>query len=194
MLVILCGFLMGAVVLGCVTFLPALLQHHGASASVAGLISAVFGLAGLGWSLVYGMLTAHVPRWGLIAIGGVLATAALLVAATGGRLSTVVVATALLGGGWMFTNSSRLRGGHRAAAGARHDGVTVRNGMFAGGGVAPALATGPADRGEYSVILLIGAGVAVLGTLLASLSDLRLGVRSEAAGRAHQHRPVSERR
>ncbi|UJB45948.1 hypothetical protein [Streptomyces sp. A1-5] len=67
-------------------------------------------------------------------------------------------------------------------------------GMFAGGGVAPALATGPADRGEYSVILLTGAGVAVLGTLLVSLSDLRLGVRSEAAGRAQQHRPVSERR
>ncbi|MEU5303521.1 MFS transporter [Streptomyces noursei] len=181
---------MGAVVLDCVTFLPALLQHHGASASVAGLISAVFGIAGLGWSLVYSMLTPYVPRWGLTGIGGVLATAALLVAATGGRLSTVVVAAALLGGGWMFANSSLASRAATVLPQVRGTMVSLYvTGMFVGGGVAPALATGPADRGEYSVLFLTGACVAVLVTLLASLSDLRLGARSEA-GRAQQHHPV----
>ncbi len=194
MLVVLCGFLAGAVVLGCVTFLPALLQHHGASASVAGLISAVFGLAGLVWSLVYGRLARRVPRWGLTTIGGVLAIAALLVAATGGRLSTVVVAAALLGGGWMFTNSSLASRAATVLPKVRGTMVSLYvTGMFVGGGVAPALATDLADRGAYSVIFLIGAGVAVLVTLLAGLSDLPQRNHGEA-GRPGGRRPVSERR
>ncbi|MFJ9619715.1 MFS transporter [Streptomyces noursei] len=141
-----------------------------------------------------------------IALGGIIVSAAswryvfvlpavaalVLVAATGGRLSTVVVAAALLGGGWMFTNTSLANRAATVLPQVRGTMVSLYvTGMFVGGGVAPALATGPADRGEYSVLFLTGACVAVLVTLLASLSDLRLGARSEA-GRAQQHHPVSE--
>ncbi|GAA2692044.1 MFS transporter [Streptomyces lunalinharesii] len=181
LLVIGSGFLMGAAVLGCVTFLPALLEHHGHSASVAGLVTAVFGLSGLAWSLLYNALTRTLPRWALIGIGGVLVVAALLVASMGARLVTVVIAAVLLGGGWMFGNSSLAAWAATVLPQVRGTAVALYvTGLFVGGGVAPALAAGPVGQGRYSTVFLTGAALAALTTVIATLGDQRFN-----ATRAH---------
>ncbi|WP_087924438.1 MFS transporter [Streptomyces albireticuli] len=175
LLVIAVGFLMGCVIVGCVTFLPSMLQRHGSSASVAGLITAVFGLAGLAWAPVYnGLSRRPVPRWILIAFGGVFATASLLIAATGPHLVTVVIAAVLLGGGWIFNNVSLASWATAVVPEARGTAVALyATGMFVGGGVTPILAAGPAERGDYPMIFLTGACVAALTITVAGAGDRR---------------------
>ncbi|MFI1801093.1 MFS transporter [Streptomyces sp. NPDC020379] len=188
LLVIAAGLLMGCVVVGCVTFLPSMLQHHGSSASVAGLLTAVYGLAGLAWAPVYnGLSRRRVPRWVLVALGGVLITASMLVAAAGPHLATVVIAAVLLGGGWIFNNVSLASWATAVVPHARGTAVSLyATGLFVGGGVTPVLAAGLAERGDYPVIFLTGACVAGLTAAVASVGDRRfsaLGARAEAAAR-----------
>lgn len=184
LLVIAAGFLMGCVVVGCVTFLPSMLQHHGSSASVAGLLTAVFGLAGLAGAPVYNRLARRqVPRWALIALGGLFVTGSMLVAAAGPHLSTVMIAAILLGGGWIFNNVSLASWATAVVPHARGTTVSLfATGMFVGGGVTPILAAGLAERGDYPVIFLTGACVAALTATVASASEKRFSTPHAGSG------------
>ena len=166
-LVLLMGFLEGGVLLGVLTLLPTAVEEAGATASTAGAVTAVYGLAVFVFAALVGVLSHRLhPAW-LIALGASSALAACLVLAVSQEPLVAVVVTLLLGLAWAAMHSSLQTWATEVLPSARAAVVSLWSAaLFAGSSLAVLLASGPADAGRYRTIFLAAATVAVpLGVL-----------------------------
>jgi predicted MFS family arabinose efflux permease len=167
MFVLLMAFLEGAVVLGVLTLLPAAVEETGASASTAGAVTAIYGIAVFAAAALVGRLSRRQHPARLIALGGTSALAACLVLALSRVPVVAVVVTLLLGLAWAAMHSSLQTWATEVLPAARAAVVSLFAGaLYSGSALAALLVAGLADDGRYRTIFLAAAAVAVpLGAL-----------------------------
>lgn len=161
-LVLVLAFTEGAVLLGALTLIPPAVEHAGASASLAGAVTAAYGVSVYVFAGVVGRLsrTWHPSR--LIGIGGVGALAATATVAYSRSPAAAAVAAVLLGIAWTGMHSSLQTWATEVLPGARATVVSLFAGsLFAGSAAAAVAMSGLANAGRYRSVFLIGAALAV---------------------------------
>jgi predicted MFS family arabinose efflux permease len=177
--VLVMAFAEGAVLLGALTLLPAAAEEAGATATVAGVMTGVYGISVYGCAHLVGRLSQHWHPARLIALGAGAAVVACAVLAVSRQPVAAMSAAALLGLGWTSMHSSLQTWATEILPAARASLVSLFAGcLFVGSALAAVMVAGLADRGRYDVIFLAGAVLAV-----------PLGL-SASWGRARWHRPL----
>jgi predicted MFS family arabinose efflux permease len=172
------AFLEGAVVLGVLTLLPAAVEEDGATAAVAGAVTAVYGLSVFVFAGVVGRLSRRQHPARLIALGAVSALASCLVLTVSRAPVVALGVTVLLGLAWTAMHSSLQTWATEVLPPARAALVSLFAGsLFIGSALAAVAVADLADSGRYQVIFL-----------LAGLLTVPLGV-AAVWGRARWHRP-----
>lgn len=170
LLVLLLALVEGAVLLGALTLLPAAVESTGVSSTVAGAVTAVYGLAVLLFAPMTGLLSRRWPVWRLIAVGALAAVAGCAIAAYSQRAAVAVVVAALIGLAWAAMHSSLQTWATEVLPSAR---ATVVSGfagsLFAGSAISSALLAGPADDGRYGIVF---GGLAIAAAPLGILATV----------------------
>lgn len=180
-LVLLFAFAEGAILLGGLTLLPPAVENTGAAVSLAGAVTAVYGVAVFLGSALVGRLSGHWHPSRLIGMGGVAAVlgCALL---TVSQLPVMAAAVAVLFGlAWTSMHSSLQTWATEILPGARATLVSLFAGsLFVGSAVAAVLVSGWADAGRYGLIYFVTGALAV---------PLAVGA---GWARSRWHRPAAE--
>ena len=168
-LVLLLALVEGAVLLGALTMLPAAIESTGESASVAGLVTAVYGLAVFVAATLVGRLSRRHHPTLLITLGAAAAVLGCAVAALSTDPGPAALAAVLLGLAWAGMHSSLQTWATEVLPGARATLVSLFAGaLFIGSASGAVLASELADAGRYGLIYAIGALMAVpLGAVAA---------------------------
>ncbi|WP_225753085.1 MFS transporter [Actinotalea sp. Marseille-Q4924] len=156
----------GMVLVGILTYLPALLQRSGMSATGSGLVTAGYGVA----VLLAAPLVKRLARAGMSAglrliTGGVLATASYAALLLDQAWVGVLSACVLLAGAWAFMHTTLQTWITEVAPGARATAVSLfASGLFLGGAAWTALGAAPFASGRFTTYLVAGAALsAALG-------------------------------
>ncbi|MEV0147464.1 MULTISPECIES: MFS transporter [unclassified Nonomuraea] len=170
------AFVEGAVLLGLLPFLATALQHHGVTAAVAGLATAVYGVGLWLLSRLVKRLSRHWPAPLLIAVGGAQLSLGHALVAVHVSLVTVMAAALLFGGGWSFMHSSLQNWATSVAPHARGTAVAFFAAALFIGGAASSWAGGPlAGDGSYGLLFAVAAAVALPLTAVAVVGRHRYG-------------------
>jgi predicted MFS family arabinose efflux permease len=167
-LVLLFAFTEGAVVLGALTLLPSAMEATGASSTVAGAVTAAYGVAVYASARLVGWLslTQHPSR--LMGMGGVAALVGCALMAWSQEPAVALVVAALLGLAWAGMHSSLQTWATEVLPEARATVVSLFAGfLFMGSAVAAVLVSGLADQGRYRDIFLLAATTTIPLSLLA---------------------------
>jgi predicted MFS family arabinose efflux permease len=168
------AFAEGAVLLGTMTLLAAALQSHGATATMAGLATATYGIGVVASSRLVKALTIRMPVWSLIAVGGAQICLGYGIVASQVSLLTVTVTALLLGGGWSFMHSSLQTWATSLAPRARGTTVSLFAGsLFVGSAVAASIAGPLVQRGQYPLLFTIACAMTAPLTLAAVTAHRR---------------------
>jgi predicted MFS family arabinose efflux permease len=160
--VLLCALAEGAVLLGTITLLPPAMEHAGASTTVAGLVTGVYGVSVFAFSSFVGRLSQRRHPSVLIVLGALAATAACTVLAVSQEVVAGVVAAILLGLAWTAMHSSLQTWATEVLPAARATVVSFFAGsLFVGSSLAAVVASGVADEGRYGVLFAASAVLAV---------------------------------
>jgi predicted MFS family arabinose efflux permease len=172
--VLLLAFVEGAVLLGVLTLLPPAVQAAGASASVAGAVTGIYGLAVFGFAGAVGRLSARLhPAW-LIALGATAAAVACLLLSLSRAPVVTIIVTVLLGVAWTAMHSSLQTWATEVIPDARPTMVSLFAGaLFAGSATAAAMVAGPAEAGSYGMIFAVAAAVSVPLGLIGAIGRAR---------------------
>ena len=155
LLVLLFAFVEGGILLGGLTLLPAAIESTGVGATLAGAVTAVYGVAVLVFARLTGALSRRFPVWSLIGVGSVAALAGCLLAVLSQRPAVAVVVAVLIGLAWAAMHSSLQTWATEVLPSARATVVSAFAGcLFAGSAVASALVAAPADAGHYGTAYL----------------------------------------
>lgn len=168
--VLLCALAEGAVLLGTITLLPPAMENAGASTTVAGLATGVYGVAVFAFSGFVGRVSQRWPPSRLIGLGAVAAFGACLALAWSQEIPVAVLAAVLLGLAWTAMHSTLQTWATEVLPIARATVVSFFAGsLFVGSSLAAVLASGLADEGRYDVlfaacaVLTVPLGVAAAG-------------------------------
>jgi predicted MFS family arabinose efflux permease len=160
--VLLCALAEGAVLLGTITLLPPAIEHAGASTTVAGLATGVYGVSVFGFSALVGRLSQRHPAAHLIAMGGTAALVACAVLAASQGIVAAVAAAVLLGLAWTSMHSTLQTWATQVLPAARATVVSFFAGsLFVGSSLAAVVASDLADQGRYGVLFALSAVLAV---------------------------------
>jgi predicted MFS family arabinose efflux permease len=160
--VLLCALAEGAVLLGTITLLPPAMEHAGASTTMAGLATGVYGLSVLPFSAFVGRYSQRWPPAHLIALGGLAAVGARVVLARSQEIAAGVTAAILLGLAWTAMHSTLQTWATEVLPAARATVVSFFAGsLFVGSSLAAVVASGLADEGRYGVLFAASAALAV---------------------------------
>lgn len=165
----------GVVLLGPLTFLPAVLHSTGLSVTVSGLLTAAYGAAVLVFARVVKSRTQKkmAPAM-LILIGGGMAVAACALLVITHAAPAVVVATVLLGGGWAFMHSTLQTWATDMAPGYRATAVSLFATMlFSGSAIGAAIFGSLVDSGRFTTMFAISLAVSVPLVVIATLGRRR---------------------
>jgi MFS transporter, YNFM family, putative membrane transport protein len=162
----------GMVLVGILTYLPALLQRGGMSTTGSGLVTAGYGAA----VMLAAPLVKRLARTGMSAERRLVTGGALAAAAYGALLLDqawvgVLAACVLLAGAWAFMHTSLQTWVTEVAPGARATAVSLfASGLFLGSAAGTALGAAPFASGRLTGLLVAGAAVsATLGVAAARL-------------------------
>lgn len=162
MLVLLLAFTEGAVLLGALTLLPPAIENAGASTTVAGAATAVYGASVFACAWLVGRLSQRWHPSRLIVLGGAAAAIGCALMAVSQEPAMAVVVAVLLGLAWTAMHSSLQTWATEVLPAARASVVSLFAGsLFVGSALAALLVAGLADAGRYDVIFLVGAVLAV---------------------------------
>ncbi|HYG94937.1 MAG TPA: MFS transporter [Nocardioides sp.] len=162
LLVLLFAFLEGAVLLGGLTLLPPAVESAGATAAVAGAVTAVYGVAVFLGSRLVGRLAATWHPSRLIALGAASAVLGCGLLAVSQEPPMAVVVALLLGLAWTSMHSSLQTWATEVLPSARATVVSFFAGsLFVGSALAAFVLAGLADAGRYSLIYAAYAALAV---------------------------------
>jgi predicted MFS family arabinose efflux permease len=169
----------GVVVLGVLTYLAPAVQALGATATIAGVVAAAFGVGSLVWSRVVRRLVGRMSPAGLSAVGAALLVAAWAVPAVGVTVVTVVVAGVLLGGSWAFLHTTLQSWVTEVVPGERATAVALFAALLFLGGSAGTAAVAPlADAGAFEAVFRVALVVSVPLAVAAVVARSRYGDRS----------------
>lgn len=164
----------GLVLLGFLTFLPAALVSTGSSTTVAGLVTAVYGLAVLGFAQVVKQLTGRVAPAALIALGLVAAAASFVVLALDQHLAGVLVGGVLNGAAWAFMHSTMQAWVTDVVPHARATAVSLFASMlFVGSSIGTAVGARWADAGDFRTLYLVALATIVPVGAVAAITRSR---------------------
>ncbi|WP_248960144.1 MFS transporter [Sphaerisporangium perillae] len=173
-LVLALAFTEGAVLLGVLTLLPAAVEASGASTSVAGAVTAVYGVAVLGFARVVGALSQRMHASRLIALGAVAAAVACGLTALSRAPGVALAAAGLLGLAWASMHSSLQTWATEVLPSARATVVSAFAGaLFLGSAVAAVLVGGLAESHRYAEIFGWATVLAIPLGLFATLGRTR---------------------
>jgi MFS family permease len=174
LVVLLIAFVEGGVLLGTLTLLPAAVESTGVGATVAGAVTAIYGVAVLVFARLTGMLSRRWPVWRLIAVGAVAALAGCGLAAFDQRAAAAAGVAVLTGLAWAAMHSSLQTWATEVLPSARATVVSAFAGcLFAGSAVSSAVVAGPADDGRFGAAFLGLAIACVPLGLLATVARAR---------------------
>ena len=174
LLVLLFAFVEGAVLLGALTLLPPAVESSGATATVAGAVTAVYGVAVYFGSLLVGRLAATWHPSRLIGLGAGWAVLGCGLLAISQEPPMAVAVALLLGLAWTSMHSSLQTWATEVLPDARATLVSFFAGsLFVGSALAAVLVAGLADAGRYPLIYAAYAALAVPLGLGAGLARRR---------------------
>ncbi|MCE7003304.1 MFS transporter [Kibdelosporangium philippinense] len=172
--VLLLAFTEGIVLLGVLTLLPPAVEQSGATPTIAGAVTAVYGIAVFLMTRLVVKLTSRWHPAKLIGIGasaGVLACALLSIEQSPW---ITVIAAILLGLAWTAMHSSLQTWATEVVPDARATMISLfATALFAGSAVAAAAVAGLVEAGAYSTIFFIAAALTVPLGLFATVSRAR---------------------
>lgn len=159
------AFAEGAVLLGVLTVLPPAVEASGASAVVAGAVTAVYGVAVFGFARLVGRWSGRVHPARLIGIGATAALLACLIMAMAASPGVALVVVVLLGLAWAAMHSSLQTWATEVLPEARATLISLfATALFAGSALAALLVAGLAEAERYDVVFgLAAAAVVPLG-------------------------------
>ncbi|MFJ2744432.1 MFS transporter [Streptomyces sp. NPDC087440] len=168
------AMLEGAVLLGFLTYIAPALEARGASATLAGAVSALYGVGSMAASQLVKRLVGRWSAAGLIVAGGVQMAVAFGFAAVSLSVPSLVVCALLLGGGWSFMHSTIQSWATTLSPAARATGVAMFGvALYVGSALASAFAAGPAERHAYPGMFLTAALLTVPLTVAAAVGRAR---------------------
>jgi predicted MFS family arabinose efflux permease len=160
--VLLCALAEGAVLLGTITLLPPAMEHAGATTTVAGLATGVYGVSVFAFATLVGRLSRGHRASHLITLGAAAALVACILLAASQDLQVAVLAAVLLGLAWTSMHSTLQTWATEVLPAARATVVSFFAGsLFVGSSLAAVVGAGLADDGRYGVLFAIGAVLAV---------------------------------
>lgn len=161
------AFLEGAVLLGVLTLLPSAIEAAGATAALAGTVTAVYGISVFVFAGLVGRLSRRQHPARLIALGAVSALAGCAVLTVSRSPVVALVVTLLLGLAWTAMHSSLQTWATEVLPSARAAVVSLFAGsLFIGSALAAVAVADLADSGRYQTIFLLAAVAAFpLGVL-----------------------------
>jgi predicted MFS family arabinose efflux permease len=171
--VLLCALAEGAILLGTITLLPPALEHAGASTTVAGLVTGVYGGSVFVFSAFVGRFSQRWQPGRLIVLGALGAVVACLVLTRSQGVGAGLAAAVLLGLAWTAMHSTLQTWATEVLPAARATVVSFFAGsLFVGSSLAAVVASGLTDEGRYGVLFAacaalavpLGAGAAVVRT------------------------------
>ncbi len=179
LLVLLFAFTEGVVLLGALTLLPTAVESSGASTTLAGAVTGVYGLAVLLGSSSVGRLSLAWHPARLILLGATCAALATGLLALSQRPAVAVVVALLLGIAWPAMHSSLQTWATEVLPGARAVVVSLfAASLFVGSAIGAIVVADLVDAGRFTV---------VYGTYAALAVPLGIGA---WAARKRWHRPV----
>jgi predicted MFS family arabinose efflux permease len=162
LLVLLFAFAEGVVLLGALTLLPTAVESAGASATLAGAVTGVYGLSVLVGSSSVGRLSLAWHPARLILLGATCAAVGTGLLAVSQRPAVAVVVAVLIGIGWSAMHSSLQTWATEVLPHARAVVVSLFAGsLFVGSAVGAIVVADLADAGRFSLIYAGYAAVAV---------------------------------
>ncbi|MFE9535713.1 MFS transporter [Streptomyces sp. NPDC006691] len=168
------AMLEGAVLLGFLTYIAPALEAQGASATLAGAVSALYGVGSMAASQTVKRLVGRWTPVRLIVAGGVQMALAFGLAASSRSVPALVACTLLLGGGWSFMHSTIQSWATGLSPAARATGVAMFGlALYVGSALASALAAGPAEHQAYGDLFLTAAILTVPLTVAAAVGRSR---------------------
>lgn len=168
----------GVVLLGALTLLPAAVESTGASPSLAGAVTAFYGVAVLAFAPIVGRLSRRVGPAVLIAAGASATFAACVLAVASTAAPVALGVSLLLGVAWASMHSTLQTWATEVVPSARASAVAMFAGsLFAGSALGTVLVGRLAEEARYALIFTLGAVAAV-----------PLGL-AGAVGRARWHGP-----
>lgn len=168
----------GLVLLGPLTFLPAVLHASGLSVTVSGLLIGAYGASVLVFARVVKGRSRKMAPANLILVGGSLAVLAYVPLAVSPGVVEVVVGTVLLGAGWAFMHSTLQTWATDMAPDSRATAVSLFATMLFTGSAVGAAIFGPlVDAGSFRAIFVITLVVAVPLTITATIGRRRYATR-----------------
>ncbi|NUR07075.1 MAG: MFS transporter [Nocardioidaceae bacterium] len=160
--VLLCALLEGAVLLGTITLLPPALEDAGASTTVAGLVTGVYGVSVFAFAGFVGRFSQRWPAWRLIVVGAVAALAACVALALSQQVAVGVLVAVLLGLAWTAMHSTLQTWATEVLPRARATVVSFFAGsLFVGSSLAALVASRVADDGRFGVLFAANAVLVV---------------------------------
>ncbi|GGU06948.1 MFS transporter [Nocardioides albus] len=179
-------FVEGGLVLGVLTLLAPALQAQGVDAARAGLAAAAYGIAVLLSSQVLKALTRRLPRWALMAIGGIALTAGYAVAAMSVSVPTIIGIVVMLGITWAFLHTSLQTWATSIVPEARGTVVACfAASLFIGSSIAAVIAGPAADHDQWHTLFIACAVTAAVLTV-ASVLAYRAFTAREPAPRSEE--------
>jgi MFS family permease len=173
-LVLALAFLEGMVLLGGLTLLPAAVEATGASTSVAGTVTAVYGVAVLGFARMVRAMVHRTSAPRLIALGASAAAAGCGLLTLARSPAVALGAAGLLGLAWVSMHSSLQTWATEVLPRVRATVVSAFAGaLFLGSAVAAELAGGFAEAHRYALIFGWATMLAVVLGLFATLGRTR---------------------
>lgn len=172
--VLLCAMAEGAVLLGVITLLPPAIENAGASTTVAGIATGVYGVSVFAFSTLVGHLSQRHRASSLILLGATAALAASGLLAWSQETAVAVLAAVLLGLAWTSMHSTLQTWATQVLPTARATVVSFFAGsLFVGSSLAAVVGSNLADQGRYDVLFAGGALLAVPLGLAAAMVRMR---------------------
>jgi predicted MFS family arabinose efflux permease len=160
--VLLCALAEGAILLGTITLLPPALEHAGASTTVAGVVTGVYGGSVFAFSAFVGRFSQRWQPGRLIVLGAGAAVVACLVLTRSQGVAAGIAAAILLGLAWTAMHSTLQTWATEVLPAARATVVSFFAGsLFVGSSLAAVVASGLTDEGRYGVLFAACAALAV---------------------------------
>ncbi len=150
----------GLILVGLLTFLPLTLQFQGESATIAGLVTAVYGLSVLVCSRVVRRLSVRVAPALLIGVGSTTGTVAYVVLALDHGIVGVLVGCVCLGAAWASMHTTMQTWVTDVVPEARSAAVSMfASLLFTGGAVGSAVGVAFLEAGRFQTLFVLGSVV-----------------------------------
>jgi predicted MFS family arabinose efflux permease len=173
-LVVLLALVEGGVILGFLTYLAPSLEAQGYGAAVAGLAVGLYGLATLAWTWVLKRASDGLGPHALMLIGGAMLASGYAAGALDRHLAGAALAAVLVAGGFAFMHSTLQTWATEVLPEARATVVSFFAGaVFAGSGVATAVAAPLAEAGSFGPLFASAALTAIPLGLVGGFARLR---------------------